>query len=370
MHERRRNGRKCRLPGVQTGARIPVGRGDIIYAPVRTKIHVQTTPSGVAAKLLYTALCPADKRKEGLTMTKNSRLALWLMIPAFLLCFAARFIQIAGGTDMTSGMLYYDNGFLLNFSFYGLVILTFVLTLVFCAVDRKRGGAAHTKPVSAISGGGAAAIGVMLIPVGCAAAYEGYVETQSIASSPLLIFAGFFFGAALVVLAFVTVYMKEFKPALGFAYTAGGFYFTLRGIVSFLKRMVIASIPEYLIECVAVIAMAAFFMLLARLLSGNEGKLTRMLLIPLGSAACVMTLSSALATIAAGFFAPQEVAGRITYSPLIKELEYQRMKGVNAYMMAYTPWVDAAVALFILAVLIALHMRGASSASYEDHDVS
>ena len=41
-------------------------------------------------------------------MKNNSRLGLWVIIPGWILAFAARMAQICVGTDMTSGFLKYD----------------------------------------------------------------------------------------------------------------------------------------------------------------------------------------------------------------------------------------------------------------------
>lgn len=54
-------------------------------------------------------------------MKNNSRLGLWVIIPGWILAFAARMAQICVGTDMTSGFLKYDNGFFMNACFWGAV---------------------------------------------------------------------------------------------------------------------------------------------------------------------------------------------------------------------------------------------------------
>ena len=41
-------------------------------------------------------------------MKNNSRLGLWVIIPGWILAFAARMAQICAGTDMTSGFLKYE----------------------------------------------------------------------------------------------------------------------------------------------------------------------------------------------------------------------------------------------------------------------
>ena len=81
-------------------------------------------------------------------MKNNSRLGLWVIIPGWILAFAARMAQICVGTDMTSGFLKYDNGFFMNACFWGAVILTLAGRSILRPQERLRvlpdpGGARH-----------------------------------------------------------------------------------------------------------------------------------------------------------------------------------------------------------------------------------
>jgi hypothetical protein len=163
------------------------------------------------------------------------------------------------------------------------------------------------------------------------------------------------------------LYQKEFPPALGFSYTVGGAYFTVRGVAVFLNRMVIASVPEYLIEALTAILAAIFFMLLAKLLSGNEAKNTVKCAVAFGITTAVITLSNALAVIVAGFAAPYEVSSRITSSSYTAELYYQANGGKDAYMMTYSPWVNVAVGIFAAAAVIVLLMKEKAPAANADN---
>ena len=122
----------------------------------------------------------------------------------------------------------------------------------------------------------------------------------------------------------------------------------------FLDRMAVETVPEYLIELIGIVGAAVFFMQLAQLLTGNEGKNTRICLIAVGAATCVMTVSSALAVIATDIAAPAEIAQRITSSSYEKELFYQSVMGNSGYMMCYVPWVQLAAAVTILCIMIAV----------------
>ncbi len=295
-------------------------------------------------------------------MTKNSRLGLWLLIPACILTLAARTAQICAGTDMNSGFLKHDNGFLMNFCFWGAVVLTLAAGIAAAVLDRKRGGALYTVPVSGITGGRAAAIGFALLIVAMAALYEGYREAvipegNNISPLPFLTVVNFLFGGIMLVTAFVILYLKEFKPALGFAVSAGAVYYTLRGIGVFLERMAITTVPEYLINCMSIILAAVFFMQLARLLSGNEGKRTREALAVSGAVAAATILGSSAAAAAAAVAGPAEVASRIVFTGREAEILYQLAHGKDAYFMSFTPVSTIAGGVFIIVALIALSVK-------------
>ena len=285
-------------------------------------------------------------------MKKNSKITLWLMLGAFAVCFLVRAYQIAVCTDMTTGFLYHDNSIVQNLMYYALVAFALALAAVSAHFDvKRRGGGFDTAQVVDAR---AAVIGFALLLVAICSLYEGYTEMSVISPNAFLIFIDLAFGAAMAVIAFVTLYKKEFGAGLGFSYSVVGLYFTLRGICVFLDHMVINSVPEYLIECLCVIGGAVFFTLLAKLFSGNGGRYTSAALCVWGVPTAVMTLSSALATIVCGAAAPEEIAERITASSYTAELYYQANYGSGAYMMTYTPWVNVAMGVFVAAALVVL----------------
>ncbi len=295
-------------------------------------------------------------------MKIKGRLGLWLLIPAWILAFAARLTQIIAGTDMEHGFLKDDNGVCMNFCFWGAVILTLAAGIAAAVFDRKKDGVLYTVPVSGITDGRAAAIGFALLLPAMAALYEGYCEAvipaeSNISPSPFMMVVNFAFGAAMLMTAFVTLYFKEFKPGLGFAMVTGAGYYTLCGIGVFLERMAITTVPEYLINCISMILAAVFFMQLAKLLSGNEGKRTRETLTVSGTVAAVTILGNAAAVIAASLAGPAEVAGRIVMSSNEAEMLNQLSYGRDAYYMSYMPVSLAAGGIFIVITLIALNMK-------------
>ena len=295
-------------------------------------------------------------------MKIKGRLGLLLLIPAWIMAFAARLSQICAGTDMNHGFLKDDNGVFMNLCFWGAVALTLAAGIAAAVFDRKNDGVLYSTPVSGITGGRAAAIGFALLLPAMGALYEGYCEAvipegSNISPSPFLMVVNFLFGGIMLAVAFVTVYFKEFKPGLGFSMTAGAIYYTLRGIGVFLERMAVTTVPEYLIDCIAMIFAAVFFMQLGTLLSGNEGKRTRELLAISGAVTAVTILGNGMAIIAASLAGPAEVASRIVTSDIEAEMLYQMLYGRDAYFMSYMPVSLTAAGVFIVITLIALNMK-------------
>lgn len=295
-------------------------------------------------------------------MNKNSRLGLWLVIPAWALDFAARTAQICAGTDMTTGFLKRDNGFFMDACFWLAVGVTLIASIAAAVCDRKKGSALYTTEVSRVTDGRAGTIGFGLLLPAMGALYSGYAEAvipeeSNISPSPFMMIVNFLFGGIMLVSAFVILYKKEFRPGLGFSLTAGAAYYTLCGIGVFLDNMAVTTVPEHLINCLCMAAAAVFFMQLASLLSGNEGKHTRGALAVSGAVSAVMILGSSLAVFASYLMGPAETASRIVTSKTQAEMLYQMSHGDHAYYMSLVPVQLTAAGVFIVMALVALYMK-------------
>lgn len=285
-------------------------------------------------------------------MKKNGVLTVGAAAAALVACLAARVYQIVGCTDMTSGFLYHDNGFFGSWGYYLLLAVAALLLAASVIFEEKRNA---EKPASEdLVDARAAVIGFGMLLTGVCAAYNGVVELKAFTPSVFSAGVDFVFGAAMTVTAFVTLYKKEFKAGLGFSYCTGAVYFMFRGVFVFLERMAITTVPEYLVECISDILLSAFFMLLAKYLSGNEKKRTRGTLVCVGALAGVTALSEGLGIILAQACAPAEIAERITSSRYTAEFFRQQAQGRNAYMMTYLPWVNVAAGLLAIAAAVVI----------------
>lgn len=283
-------------------------------------------------------------------MKKSGKSTLIVMAAGFVLCTAVRLYAIVACTDMNTGFYYHDSELLCNILYYGLIALTFVGAIVAAHFDLK--AASGGAEAADIVDGKAAVIGFGMLILALCAGYEGMAEAKALTPSSLLIMSDYIFAGGFGILAFVVLYKKEFKPFMGLVIAAGGYYYTMRGINCFKARMVIASVPEYLIEALCAVGAAVTFVLLGRFLSGNAGRFTKKALCGWGSATAVMTLSSAAAAPLADLLAPEEVSKRITPSSYEAELFFQTVRGEDGYMMAYMPLADILMGLFVAAALI------------------
>lgn len=288
-------------------------------------------------------------------MKKNGRITLAVLAAGVILSTLARIYVIVVHTDMNTGFLYHGEELLCNGLYYGIVLAAMIAAVFTARADDKRLGAARTA--ADISGTRAVVIGFLTMLAGLFAAYEGLSEIHAISPMPFLMVVDFLFAAILIVPAFVTLYKKSFTPGLGYSYSLVGVYCVCRGIYCFRNRMVILTVPEYLIECLSLIGMAVFFVLLSGYLSGNETKRTRMAVCFWGVGSASLVLSSALGTLIASVAAPEEIRRRIVFSSYAAESFRQSSMGKDAYKMVTVPWTNVFLGLLAAASLFVLFMK-------------
>lgn len=262
-----------------------------------------------------------------------------------VLASAARLFAIFK-TDMNTGLLAHGYEVLCNVLYFGAVLLTAVVCALFWIKERD-------YEVSRLEGRGAIIIGFGLLAAAFFAGNEGVLELSALTPSGFLIFVDFFFAAALGIIAFITLYNKQYKPWLGFVYSFGGIYCALRGISLFMNRMVVTAIPEYLINGLLAVGGALFFLMLSRVLSGNSGKLTAAALIGVSAGVGSMAISAYIGAGLAKLMLRGELADRIVFSANNAELYYQAMKGRDAYQMALPSLADGAVGVLAVLTIIA-----------------
>lgn len=276
----------------------------------------------------------------------KSRAALITLAAGIVLSSAAR-VFVISKTDMRSGVILDGNEVLCNILYLGAVFLTAFV----CAVIRIKDCDAD---VTGYSGRSSLLIGFGLLIAAVGIGYEGLAERSSLTPSAFIMFADFFFAALLCVIAFITLYMKEFKPGLGFVYVFGGLYCVLRGVFCFMERMVVTAVPEYFIDCLMAILSAMLFLALARVLSGNTGKLTKAALFGWGSATVVTVFSACIGAAIAKFFMSPDISERVVFSSANAEYYYQSLHGWDAYQLSFPSTADIGIGVFALMSVIAI----------------
>lgn len=293
-------------------------------------------------------------------MKKNGKITLLVLAAGFVLCLAERIYIISVGTDMLTGFLYHDSKLLCNIMYYGTLALTMVGAVIAAHFD-ERGGFGERTAADLSGTRSTVIIGMGMLVSALSLGYEGFIETKAFSPSKYLIVLDFVFAVVFAVIAYATLYKKAFTPGLGFSYSFGGVYYIARGIYNFNNRMAIATVPEYLIEALSIIGAAVFFVMLAKLLSGNCEKLTKKAFCGWGAGAAVLALSSSAATALSKLIAPNEVAQRITMSLYDAEKYYQVNHGADAYMLVFTPVVNVVTGLFIAVTMFTLLLSGKSA---------
>lgn len=303
-------------------------------------------------------------------MKKKGMITLAVMTAGTLLSLLVRIYVIVVHTDMATGFLYHGEELLCNILYYGIIIAASVGAVFTARLDERNALSGQTA--ADISGPKAVAIGFAAMLTGLFAAYEGIGEMRAISPTKFLIAADFIFAAILMVIAFVTLYKKEFKPGLGYSYSLIGAYCICRGMYCFMSRMAIVTVPEYLIECLSLIGMSVFFVTLGRFLSGNETKHTRKAVAFWGVSSVALTLSSAFGTLIASVAAPEAIRRRIVFSSYAAESFRQSSTGVDAYMLTITPWVNVFLGALIAVSLAAVFTKsspGSKSAEISETDM-
>lgn len=289
-------------------------------------------------------------------MKKNGRITLSVLAAGVILSTLVRIYVIVVHTDMMhTGFLHHGEELLCNGLYYGIVLAAMIAAVFTARADDKRLGVPRTA--SDISGPRAVVLGFLTLFAGLFAAYEGIAEIHAISPMLFLTISDLIFAIMLMIIAFFTLYKKSFTPGLGYSYSLIGVYCVFRGIHCFRNRMVILTIPEYLIECLSLIGMAVFFVLLGGYLSGNETKRTRKALCFWGTGSASLVLSSALGTLIASVIAPEEIQNRIVYSSYAAESFRQSSMGADAYKMVIVPWTNVFFGLLIVSLLVVMFMK-------------
>ena len=280
-------------------------------------------------------------------MKKQGKMPLLIMICGIVLCCAARTFAIFQ-TDMNTGFIVHGKSVLCNALYYGILILTTVGVML----TAKRG---EILEYTGFANWKSNAVGFATLILAFGATYEGIRELNALSPSVFLAIMDFVFALVFAIIAFIILARKEIGVGIGFSYSFVGIYFTIRGICVFNSRMVIASIPEYLLDMLCIVCGAIFFVILSRYLTGNGGSGKAVCF--WGTATAAIGISPTIGAAAAKIFGAAELSERITFGYNTAELFFQTHAGDNAYMMTGLYLVNTLLGVFA-AVIVSVLLIG------------
>lgn len=288
-------------------------------------------------------------------MKKSSKITLAVLAAGVVLSLAVRIFVIIKHTDMNTGFLYHGDEILWNGLYYGVIIAAMAASIFTARADEKRTGVQQTA--ADITGARAVVMSVVLMAAGLSSVCEGIAEIRAISPSKFLMIIDFVFGGLFILIAFFTVCKRRVAPWLGLSYMFLGMFCICRCMYCFMNRMVILTIPEYLIESISLIVMSVFFVLQGRYLSGRKEKHTKKALCFWGVGASSLVFSSVLGTLIASVAAPEEIRRRIVYTSYAAESFKQSSEGVDAYKMTVVPLTDVMLGLIVVTFLVLIFLE-------------
>lgn len=288
---------------------------------------------------------------------KKIKLTPIVLAAGMLSSAVVRFLVIVYHTEISNdplkrstGFLYHGDELLWNGLYYGLILAAAVAAIFTSIADGKK----DPEPLTAsmLGKGKAIAVGLLTMTAAVFAAYEGMDEMSAFTPTEFFFLADFVFAVVLAVVAFVTLRNKSFTPVGGYLYSLIGAYCICRGVYCFMSRMAISSVPEYAIQCLSLITMAIYFVMLARFLSGNASKHTRKALSFWGVGAASLVFSSAAGSFIAKLAASDDIKACIAYNANAAENYRQARAGADAYNLVITPWPEIVLGIIVALTLV------------------
>lgn len=293
-------------------------------------------------------------------MAKKHLITPIVLVVGIVLCSAARAFAISQ-TNMAIGVLNHNSAVLCNVLFYGLIAATAVLAAVFSDTAKTDGEKGQFR----MSGLGSTMVGFGLMAAGIGIGYDALLSMKCPSGSTVFMVISFVFAAAFVALAFIMLYKKEITAGMGFACSFGGVFCVLKGVFYFREHMVVATIPEYLIEALSTVLGGLFFVMAGKLLTGNEGRFTRKMLLAYSSALSALTLSALFGAVVAKLFFSEAISQKIAFTHVQAVQHFQSMQGIDAYMLAFPALANVGLGVLATVMVIAISLNRKSQSALD-----
>lgn len=242
-------------------------------------------------------------------MEKNSKLALWTLIPAAVLVLVCRVWQLVTCVDYDTGFFSDGSGFW-GMSLYillGVAALGLILAIIF---DKKKSSSAFSKLACDLSPKQTAGLGFVFLAAAACFFYdifrgfEGKIDLGLIGNGIMC--------AVLLAVAFILLGNKSVKPAAGYIMILPAVGYTIKSAALFISDTVVVRESAKLLVLLSYIAAVLFYLAFGRFLSANETKSTRAKVIFFAGAAFLLNVASVAAAIVTIIAGPSPINAEVT----------------------------------------------------------
>ena len=207
------------------------------------------------------------------------------------------------------------SGFLAVNGLYLLMGFNVILLIIGAIIDKKIGGNSFTRPAASLTPKQAVVLGAAFLIGACLRIYDlmlyfnkpkpdlGFI-------SEVLIFVLY------LVMGFIILGSKRFKPAVGYLHIVICISYTLKAAVLFMQDTIIVRVSDELLLLLSYVASVLFFLALGRFITGNESRLTRHKLFIFGGFTVLLSLCASLAGYIALFINTNQIRQHMTMHPL------------------------------------------------------
>lgn len=245
-------------------------------------------------------------------MNKKSKLALFSFIPLVIICVTFRVIQYAFAVDFNTGFLKADAG-VHRYSLTFCLILSFIIYLSLALLDKSKNSKAFTIKKEEISPKLLKVFGFSLI-LSAVTIVIKIPEVIKAGRKEYLLLFFMFFGILMLVCAGFYILVKGRVDGVSALLFAGiAVYVVLRSSMFFLDRMVVLSVPQYILEILSRLSLVFFLLSLARMMLDSEKKFTRLTVIVMGLFSATMIFTTELGAFFTTFVADENVFELVAY---------------------------------------------------------
>lgn len=224
-------------------------------------------------------------------MNKKSKLALFSFIPLVMICITFRVIQYSFAVDFNTGFLKLDA----RIHEYALVLclaFSFIIYLSLAILDKSKKSKAFTINKNQVSPKLLKVFGFSLI-LSAVTIVIKIPEAISAGRKEYLLLFFMLFGIVMLACAgFYILIKRTIDGFSGLLFAGISVYVVIRAAMFFLNRMVVLSVPQYILEILSRLSLVLFLLSFARIMLDAEKRFTRITAIVMGLFSATMIFTT------------------------------------------------------------------------------